>query len=58
MTRIKILTFRFKIATDFIKLSIAIKIQISLWEIKSRKNREINQKEILLHPYREKAQKG
>jgi hypothetical protein len=47
--------FKFKIAMDFIKLLTATKIQISLWETKSTKSREINRLETHLHLYPEKA---
>jgi hypothetical protein len=55
MSSILIHTFKFKIAMDFIKLLTAIKIQISLWETKSIKSREINQIETLLLLYPERA---
>lgn len=55
MSSITIHTFKFKIAMDFIKLLTAIKIQISLWETKSIKSREINQLETLLLLYPERA---
>jgi hypothetical protein len=55
MSSILIHTFKFKIAMDFIKLLTAIKIQISLWETKSIKSREINRIETLLLLYPERA---
>jgi hypothetical protein len=55
MSSILINTFKFKIAMDFIKLLTAIKIQISLWETKSIKSREINRIETLLLLYPERA---
>jgi hypothetical protein len=47
--------FKFKIAMDFIKLLTATKIQISLWETKNTKSREINRLETHPHLYLEKA---